>query len=159
MNVTVIYYSRTGITEKVAGQIGHLLNAGHVESLKATREYSGFSGYMRGGYEGVSGKSCTILNEFEKSFFGDIVIVGTPVWAGNIAGPVRGFIEKYRDSIEKAAVFCTSGGGNCRHAIDEFKNVLGKSPGAALGLGKRDLKSDEYQSMIASFADRIKASV
>ncbi|MBA2862233.1 flavodoxin [Methanococcus maripaludis] len=39
----------------------------------------------------------------------DIIYIGTPVWAGNMAAPLKTFFSKYKFAGKKVAVFCTAG--------------------------------------------------
>ncbi|MBB6067489.1 flavodoxin family protein [Methanococcus maripaludis] len=39
----------------------------------------------------------------------DTIFIGTPVWAGNMAAPLKTFFSKYKFDGKKVAVFCTAG--------------------------------------------------
>jgi multimeric flavodoxin WrbA len=39
-----------------------------------------------------------------------VVVLGTPVWAGNMSSPVRAYINQHRAEIRNLALFCTQGG-------------------------------------------------
>ena len=55
------------------------------------------------------------------------VILGTPVWAGRMAPPMRSFLDKNREILrgKKLAVFACSGGGIADKAFDGMKALLG----------------------------------
>ena len=69
----------------------------------------------------------TALQPYEFSLENyDGIILGTPVWAGNFAPPIRTFIEENPDIREKKlAVFTCFSGGGADKAIEKMKKYIG----------------------------------
>lgn len=53
----------------------------------------------------------------------DTIFIGTPVWAGNMAAPLKTFFSKYKFDGKKVAVFCTAG-KTIGHTLENMKKEL-----------------------------------
>ena len=113
MRTLVIYYTLTGNTKEVAEAVAQELGA-EIEEIITTKEIikkEGFGKYFWGGKMVIMKEMPEILpikkdvNEY------DLIVFGTPVWAGNFAPPLLTFFEKYKISNKNVAVFCTHEGG------------------------------------------------
>jgi menaquinone-dependent protoporphyrinogen IX oxidase len=87
----------------------------------------------------------------------DLVVVGTPIWAGTVSSPVRGFIEKHRDQLPRVAFFCTMEGDNPVKAFQEMEKALGAKPASTLALQKHTVDGGEAQARVIEFAEAPKA--
>lgn len=54
----------------------------------------------------------------------DVLILGTPIWAGTIAAPVHSFLNKYQVLDKIVAVFTFSGGGDNKRCIAKLSKRL-----------------------------------
>jgi hypothetical protein len=81
------------------------------------------------------------------------LVIGTPVWAGTMASPVRSFIEKYKKDLTSVAFFCTLGSENAENTFKEMKEVSGKDPEATQYITSADIKMDDYQQKLKNFKD------
>lgn len=109
MKALVVFFSRSGVTKKVAEGIAELLGC-DMQAIVSARGYSGLFGWFRAGKE-TAKKNLPEIHELERSPGDyDLVIVGTPVWANTMASPVRSFFSKYHDELKKVSLFATKGG-------------------------------------------------
>ena len=151
MKTLVIFYSRTGNTRLVGKAIAKLLKA-DVEEIIDTRNRSGFFGYIRSGYESVSKKHIVIKDtKFDSSKY-DLVIIGTPIWAG-VSSPVRTYLSKNKN-FKKVAFFCTMGGSGDKKTFSQMES-LSKTPILTLSLREKELKNNVYQKKIKTFVDKL----
>ena len=107
--------------------------------------------------EGLCVKPTKTVDEAKVTDY-DCVILGTPVWAGTFAPPLRTLIRanagKWRE--KKIAVFVCSGGGPGK-TLDKLKTELG-IPAFAASLSLIDPKarpSEENEKKIAAFCDAL----
>jgi flavodoxin len=140
----VVYYTRTGHTEHVANELSKLLGA-DIETIEEEKDREGWLGFLRSGYEAWRGKEAPILPDHLELEKYDLVIIGTPVWAGHIASPTRSFINKHARECKAFAFFCTMGGNDPGAALDDLKDLCGgHTPIAMLSISARELRGDRY---------------
>jgi flavodoxin len=152
MKTLIVYYSRSGTTRKVAEYLAESLKADIEEIKDGGRK--GLFGWLRSGKEGFTKTASKI--EDVKKFPGnyDITIIGTPVWAGNMASPIRSYMEQFGDRIEKTAFFCTCGSSEGTAFID-LRALTKKKPLATLALRMKDVKADVYKEKANLFIEEI----
>ena len=86
--ILVVCYSRSGTTLELAQSIAERCGA-DVELIKDKVPRDGVVGYLRSAFEALFHRTPWI--QPPRRAVGDyaLVIIGTPVWAGNMASPVR----------------------------------------------------------------------
>lgn len=155
MKVLVVYYSRTGNTGLVAEAIAESLNS-NVEEIKDKRDRTGAIGYLRSGYEALFKKLTEIqpINKNPEEY--DLVIIGSPVWAGRLSSPVRTYMTEQSRKIKNTAFFATCGinSGKIFSQMEE----LSKPPIATLEIKEKEVKSDEYLKKVHEFTEKLKHS-
>ena len=84
MKALTVFYSRTGTTREVAESISQTLSC-DVEEIVDTKKRGGPLGLLFSGRD-ASQKKLTVVRPPQKdpSLY-DIVVIGTPVWAGNMS--------------------------------------------------------------------------
>ena len=94
MKTAIVYYSMSGNTDMVARKTAEELG-GSLTELRPVKEYpsKGFRKFIRGGKSAVMGEK-PALEPYTFDDSSDLVIIGSPVWAGNIAPPLRTFITE-----------------------------------------------------------------
>lgn len=154
MKALVVYYSRTGHTKKIAETIADML-ACDKEALIDTTNRSGFVGFMRSGYQ-AKRKSLTDIKELETDVSAhDLVIVGTPVWAGTVSAPVRTFLHYYKDVLKTVAFFSTHGGEDTQDEFTEMETVCGKTPVGVVSFSAKEVDEEEYIENVKKFVDEL----
>ncbi|MGC8962312.1 MAG: flavodoxin family protein, partial [Candidatus Bathyarchaeia archaeon] len=129
------------------------LNA-DIEEIKDSEERSGILGFLRSGYEALFKKLPLIepVNKSPDEY--DLVIAGSPVWAGNLSSPVRTFMSLYGGKIRKVAFFTTYGikSGKIFRQMEE----LSKSPIAVLEVREEEIKSGGYLGKVEDFIEKLR---
>ena len=94
-DILCIYYSRTGNTRRAVEEIAGALDA-EVVAITDDRDRSGWKGYLRSGMDAMK-TSTKPLRPFETAKPLEeykLVIVGSPVWAGRCASPIRALLKR-----------------------------------------------------------------
>ncbi len=155
MKTAVVYYSLTGNADFAAKRIAEKLNADLIR-LEPEKAYpdSGFRKFFWGGKSAVMGETPGLAGRpFQLADY-DCVVLGTPVWAGTFAPPLRTLIRanagKWRE--KPVAAFICSGGGPGK-ALDKLKTELDiPSFAASLSLiDPKDRPSAENNEKIEEF--------
>jgi len=144
MKTLLVYYSRTGVTKKLANFIVGKFIA-ETEEIKDTANRAGVTGYLSAGRDATM-RRLTKLEAVENNPADfDLVIIGTPIWAWNMAAPIRTYLTEYKDRIKQAAFFCTMGSSGDQKAFKEMAEILGKAPVAVVSLTTKEVVSGETQ--------------
>lgn len=117
MKIAVIAYSFEGNTWKIASAIAESLHADLIRLVPQKEMTStGFSKYIWGGRQVVFGTKPKIepLSHDPNQY--DLIFLGSPIWAGTYAPPVKTFLETGLVHDKPIAFFYTHEGG--------FKNAV-----------------------------------
>ncbi len=126
MRTLVVFYSRSGNTRVVAELVAKLLGC-DIDEIKPRTRRDGVWGYLRCLGEAILKFPAPIFETRTNPADYDLVVIGTPVWAGSVSSPVRTYLNKHRDQIRKAALFCTLGGRGGGRTFLEMERVLRRS--------------------------------
>ena len=125
MKSLVVYYSRTGnarfVAETIAAEVG-----ADTEEVIDLKKRSGIIGFLGGGSDARRGKETKIAPTIKSPVDYDLLIIGTPVWAGRPTPAIRTFLKKNDLSEKKVAVFVAQGGKKLQ-AIDQTKALIPNS--------------------------------
>ncbi len=146
----VTYFSWTGHTRQVAEAIAAELGA-DVEEICEARPRSGWIAYFRSAWEVLQNKSVPIKVIEKRPTAYDLVVIGTPVWAGRMSSPVRSYVTQERHNFARIALFCTEGSANGDKALAQIAQLCGKEPVATLVVTERDITSGAYRRKVADF--------
>ena len=107
-DILCIYYSRTGHTRRAVKEIAEALGA-EITAITDDCDRSGWRGYMRCGMDAMK-TSTRPLQPFEtEKPLGayKLVIVGSPVWAGRMASPIRSLLKRRGLELHRVAYVVT----------------------------------------------------
>ena len=128
MKTLIVYYSLQGNTEYAAKRIAANIGADTLRLLsKKAYKDKGFAKFLSGGRSAIKEETPDLEDyEIDLSEY-DRVIFGFPVWASNIAPPLRSFIAEHREELveKELAAFATQGGSGAPKALGKLKNALG----------------------------------
>ncbi len=159
MKTAVVFYSMGGNTACAARRTAELLGADLIE-LKPKKQYpdKGFRKYLWGGKSAVMAEKPELLpyafdpEEYEQ------VIFGFPVWAGNIAPPLRTFISENIPALaaKRLAAFACEGGSGAEKAFKKLCTCLGvkKLSSELILIDPKDRPDARNESKIRSFCDQ-----
>ncbi len=125
MKKAVVFYSLSGNTLAAAKEIAEGIGADLIE-LKLVKPFPTEKSKQLalGGMQAMFGMKPAIqeLSKNIKEY--DVLILGTPIWAGTIAAPVHSFLNKYQVLDKIVAVFTFSGGGDNKRCIAKLSKRL-----------------------------------
>lgn len=155
MRILVVYYSKTGTTRKVAEKIASTVGA-QQEEITEIQGREGTLGRIRSVYQAIFNQFTRIGDLTENPADYDLIIVGSPIWAGRPSTPVTTFLKKYQSSIRRLAVFITHGfeDRNYPDAIHFMEHAAGVKCEKSLSVSK-DAVRRAYENDIIRFANEI----
>lgn len=151
MKTIIVFYSLEGNTKYVAETIAARIGADILE-LKTQKEKSGgtFSTYFWGGKSAIMGEKPKLQPyQFNASSY-DMIILGTPIWAGRNTPPLNTFLSVNDLSGKSIAVFTCSAGGEadkCYSRLRKNLNIV-----ATLSLKDPLKNTEEAEKKIEEFA-------
>lgn len=109
MKSLVVFYSRTGnarfVAQTIAAEIGSDL-----EEIIDLKKRNGLIGFLGGGFDARLGKETKIGPTQKSPVDYDLIVVGTPIWAGRPTPAITTYLKKTDLSGKKVAVFLVQGG-------------------------------------------------
>jgi hypothetical protein len=107
MKTCVVYYSRSGNCRYLAGELANKVQSDTLVELVEKENRKGFFGFMKSGFQGVTGKASRLEGDpwGETGACDRIYLVG-PIWAGNTCPAVNAFLAK-ADLADKEVVAIT----------------------------------------------------
>ncbi|MBN1558105.1 MAG: NAD(P)H-dependent oxidoreductase [Lentisphaerae bacterium] len=125
MRTLVIYYSFSGSTRLIAERIA-AATGGRVLELEMQNPIPerGFGKFFRAGGQALM-RSTPVLNPLAMQPAGyDLLFIGTPVWAGTLAPPLRTFLRDVELAGKAIALFCCHGGGGPSRTFAHLRKAL-----------------------------------
>jgi flavodoxin len=104
----VVYYTRSGNARFVAQTIAAEIGA-DIEEVVDLKKRSGVLGWLSGGKDARQGKETKISPTTKLPVDYDLVIVGTPVWAGKPTPAINTYLKKNDLTAKKVAAYFTQG--------------------------------------------------
>ena len=150
MKTLVAFYSRKGVTKKVAEAIADVLNC-DCEEIFDTKNRKGLWGWLTSGRDAMR-KRLTIIKEtkFNPANY-DTVILGTPNFGSKMAAATRTYIAHHKDRLKQVAFFCTAGGADPGGLFSDMEEFTGKKPVAVLSLTNAEVKKGTFEEKIKKF--------
>ena len=127
MKTAIVYYSQRRNVRWVAQQIAGILKADIIE-LECVKQYpdKGFKKFYWGGKSAVMQETPKLQPYVFNGEEYDRIILGSPVWASNIAPPLRTFIKDNKKTLneKKIAGFVCMAGSGGQKALDKLEKLL-----------------------------------
>lgn len=152
--ILLIYYSRTGHTEKIMKYLSEKVE-GELVEIKEDKDRSGIIGYIKSAIDNVK-KNQPKIKPIECNLVDyDKIIIGTPVWVSKMAAPVRTFLTQHKDDI-KEAVFITSQKGTVLEKVfADMRDVFGKEELYSLGIQEKEMDTDLWKEKLDRLTTKI----
>jgi flavodoxin len=155
LKILTAYYTRSGNTERVAKRIHESLG-GDMELISEPKNRKGILGWLRSGGQNSRREVAEINpSKYDPSEY-DLVILASPIWAGAVSAPMRGYMVGNKGKLEKTAVFLSNDSGDVENALAEIYDILDKPP-LVEGSLQRSKISTEFESTVSAFLDKINA--
>ena len=124
MKTAVIYYSYDGNSALIAETIKAAMNADIFEIKTAGgKKRKGFAKYFFGGAQVIFGKKPALIPLSVDINAYDLIILGTPVWAGSPAPAMVSFLSKTTITGKNLALFCCYAGSK-GNVFEKIKALL-----------------------------------
>jgi flavodoxin len=156
MKVVVVVYSLTGHTRGIGAEIAQRLDCPIVEITEPRPRRGGFA-FLRCAFEALFARLPEIARIDRDLRDFSLLVIGTPVWAGHVASPVRSFLVRHRGEMRSVAAFCTMGGGNPAGTFTDIASACGKTPVATLAISEHELRASRYSPRLDAFVAGISA--
>ena len=148
--VLVVCYSRSGTTLDVAVAIAERCGA-DLELIKDRSPRDGLLGWLRSSLEALLHGKPWIQPSRRSPGDYAMVIIGTPVRAGNMAGPVRSYLLRQNGRLRRVAFFCTHGGLWGNKVLGDLEALCGRRPRATLALAARSVSRSAHEADLTRF--------
>ncbi len=152
--ILIVYYSRSGYTHRCVEVLAGFADA-DVEPISEDRTRKGIAEFFRSAIEAYRRHPVEIHPARLTPGTYDLVVFGTPVWAGRICSPMLGYLKAYKNQIDRYAVFCTVGGSDGTVALDEFAEIIGKPAEAELIVTDKEIDAGKHRLLLERFAERL----
>lgn len=152
--ILVVYYSRSGVTRAIALELGQMQDA-DVEEILDRRGRAGPFGYLRSLVEAIRQRPADIMPTTKDPLSYELVIVGTPIWAGSVASPVRAYLIANKSGFRNVAFFCSLGGRGSETAFAQMRALIGSGPVAQCKITAREAKRAQASRLIMNFASKL----
>lgn len=155
MKILIVYYSRTGTTKIVANELAKKLEADSEEIIDK-KNRKGAINWIIAGRDAVLGRLTNIEDIRYNPADYDLVLVGSPTWAGRITPAIKTFTRNNIEKIKKLAIFTTQGSDKRQAAIDDFKKAFNKADMPELWVPTKDVIGNNYEEKINNFISKVK---
>lgn len=159
MKTLIAYYSLEGNTDFAAGRIAAALGADalRLEPVKAYPD-SGFQKFFWCGKSAVMAEKPALQPYSVRLDDYDRVVLGFPVWAGNVAPPIRTFVRDNDLSGKRVAAFACQSGAGAEKAFGKLKACpgVGALEAELILIDPKDKPSAANDASLRAFCDRLK---
>lgn len=146
--ILVVYYSRTGVTKKLAHSIADLLHA-DLEEIIDIKKRSGLLWYIIAGRDAALKKQTKIQEISHDIASYDVVCIGTPVWDFTMSAAIRTYLTNYEELLPDDLVFfCTQASSWAETAFQEMAKIVGKRPTTTIACSSKEILKDKYTAYI-----------
>ncbi len=167
MKTLVVWYSNSGATTCVAEQIAEQLGA-ETEVVEESRtrpvllvdgEKPAAGGAMvKAAMAAVLGMSSAIVESRKDPAEYDLVVVGTPVWAGSLTPGMRSYLKRHRKALSKVAFFCTAGDPSKLRVFKQMRRLARRDPVATLAVKSDEARGDACAGELCRFVEQLKSA-
>jgi len=151
MKILIVYYSRTETTKKIAEKLQTLLKS-DIQEIIDLKNRAGVVVFVTGSMDALFGKTTQIKPEKIAVNKYDLVVVGTPVWAGTMVPAIRTVLTN--NKFKNVAFFCTCS-GSVSKTFTEMEKVTGSKPKATLVLITKDVAKGKIESDLKQFVKNL----
>jgi flavodoxin len=152
--ILVVCFSRTGATLRVAAHVADALGA-DLDRIEENGSRSGFIGYARSLLEAVAKGLPTIQTRRDPREY-DLVVIGTPVWAGTMSSPVRAYLHAHAGQFKNVACFAVMGGQGATQTVREMQLLCGAPDALTQVFTERDVELNEYRKQCEPWLEALR---
>ncbi|MDJ0825382.1 MAG: hypothetical protein QNJ16_07760 [Rhodobacter sp.] len=150
MRTRVVFYSRTGITRLLAEALAARTVAETAE-ITCDRYGPGLWGWLQAGRASWR-RQRPAISYAPPGEAPDCLLVGSPVWSGVLAAPVRSYLAGLSELPPRVGLFLTAGGPPPQdQAAAEATALLGRAPDGLLVMHAEDVQAGRHMDEIEDF--------
>ena len=155
MKRLIVFYSLEGNTEYIADKLADSLGAGSLR-LIPEKAYAdkGFAKFFWGGKSAVMAEKPP-LKPYDLDADFEEIIIGFPVWAGNITPPIRTFVSENKELLKgkRISAFACQSGSGAEKAFGKLKGLLEIEDfhGTAIFIDPKNKPSEENEQRLERF--------
>lgn len=147
----VAYYSRTDTSLKVAKDLAETLGA-DLDRIELPTHRRGSIAYALSALEAVAKGVPSIRTRLDPGAY-DLVVLGSPVWAGTMSAPMRSYLFMHRAELpRRLGFFAVMGGRGAERAMLEMKMLCGAEQAPSQAFLERDVRSNMHRQGVAGLA-------
>jgi menaquinone-dependent protoporphyrinogen IX oxidase len=159
----VVFHSSTGNTHKVAQALAEALSADleqirEVHPQRVDMQGKGFGNRMviaRAVLTALLGRATAIEPAQHDPAAYDLVVIGGPVYAGALTGPVRAYINQQRARFRAVAFFCTGAEPEKAKVFAQMQQATGKVPLASAAFAAAKIEAGECGPQVQAFISHL----
>jgi hypothetical protein len=152
----VVCYSLGGTTRRVAQELAEKLGA-DLDEIEDANPRKGVLGYVRSVVEAATRGLPSIRWRKDPRDY-ELVVLGTPVWTGTMAAPMRAYLFLHQPHLlARVAFFCTQAGRGGVHTVREMMALTGVEHAKSLVLLEDDVAAGRHRERLSSFAASLEA--
>jgi flavodoxin len=155
--ILVVCYSRGGATFEVARYVAEALDA-DLDRIEDCSSRKGVTGYVKSAIEAFA-KGVPTIHTLRDPRDYDFVVLGSPVWAGTLASPVRSYLAAHPGKIRLAGCFALMTAMGGEDVIHEIELACGENSGPNCVLNDLDVKRERYREKCAPFLTALRDRV
>jgi hypothetical protein len=149
-SILVIFYSYTGISRRLA-QLACAQQGWAMGEVRESQPRSGALGFARCLWDSLLLRHPAVTYEGpDPGDFRTVVIVA-PIWAGELASPMRSFIAANQERLHRVAVLLTMGGRGGTKATAEIARLVGAEPILAASITAREVEDGSCAQTVEAF--------
>jgi len=157
MKTLIVYYSRTGTTETMANLLAERLDA-DLEPLIDPTSRAGIKGFWSAAKDARTQATPELGAMVHNPEDYDLVLVGTPVWAGTMSVMVRSFLTQCAEKLPKVGLFATTSISDLDETLEQMAKLLTSQPVATLGIKRKFITKNRCADQLDAFAEQLKAT-
>jgi hypothetical protein len=151
--VLVVCYSRGGTTRQVAEQLASSLGA-ELDEIEEVGSRAGGLGYLRSAFEAVARGIPAIRTQKNPRDY-DLVVIGTPVWAGTMSSPVRAYLLRHHGRLPRVALFAVMAGRGAESTLREMQHACGVDDAPTFFTTQHQVDKGVVAEAVRDFAVRL----
>jgi len=155
VRVLVAYYSRSGNSRAIAMEIARAFGGADLEEIRDTAKRGGLFGYFRSARDAMKQRSTLLAAPGRDVSNYDLVVIGGPVWVGNVSPPVRAYLDAHREEFTRVAYFVTHGGTGRDKAFGQMTEIGGHHPTAVMAVRERELRGLTFMPKLVAFVSTL----
>ena len=153
----VVYFSRSGHCRRLAEEIAVTAGA-DLDVIREPRVRSGLLGYLRSAHEAWQEKVVDISPATKDPNRYSLLVLGSPVWAGNLCSPMRAYIAAHKHQFTRVALFCTQGRTGADKVLHIMADLCGRTPVATAFFADAEISQRLHREKLRKFIDELASS-